>query len=431
LPVKANIKIITEYTDACLENLQINGLTHDGRGVGHFEGKTIFVNDAIPGDIVTAIITKHHDNFDDADCLELKSASPERTQPFCPIYSQCGGCQLQHLSLDAQRYWKNQNFITQLTQSVDAQQCQTVSPIIGDDKHYRRRTRLSYVISKKDKVARLGFKAKASNEVVDMNECPILTPALNQAIQDNKPTLLSQASRAQKEVTLVEADNGIFGLPLTEESSAQGDTPYYTLNTPSPTPLKIEFPVDGFIQINQSLNQQMIAQALDWLTLNEHHNVLDLFCGVGNFTLPIAQQVHSTVGIEGEQNLVDTATHNAQHNALDSVSFYKGDLFKEVTPKPWFKKQTYDRILLDPGRQGAFNLCKVLGKLKAHIIVYVSCNAATLIRDIKELEKQGYRLTKAGMIDMFAHTTHTEVMVQLTRTHKSLKKPKSKPTFKI
>ena len=408
-----------------IDALFINGLTHDGRGVGHFEGKAIFVEGAVPGDTVSANIIKHHDNFDDAVCLNIETPSPDRTTPFCPVYDTCGGCQLQHLSLDAQRYWKNKNFITQLTQAVEAYQCQEEAPIIGEGQHYRRRVRLSLVISKKDKVARLGFKQKSSTEVVDIEHCPILTESLNQTIQANKPALLETASRALKEITLVEADQGVFGLPNTPTSTQ----PTYTLNTQSP--LTLSFPETGFIQVNQALNEKMVTQAIDWLELQPSHNVLDLFCGVGNFTLPMAQQTQKVVGIEGEQNLVDTANHNAQNNQLDNVTFYKGDLFDEITPKPWFKKQRYDRILLDPGRQGAFNACKQLGKLKAQIIVYVSCNAATLIRDIKELEKQGYRLTKAGMIDMFPHTTHTEVMVQLTRTHKALKKPKSRSIFKM
>ncbi|VAW47859.1 23S rRNA (uracil(1939)-C(5))-methyltransferase [hydrothermal vent metagenome] len=412
-----------------IETLLINGLTHDGRGVGHFEGKTIFVKGAVPDDTVTVKIIKHHENFDDADCLEIKTPSPNRVTPFCPVYAECGGCQLQHLSLDAQRHWKNKHFMTLLTQSVDTQQCKTTLPIVGDDTYYRRRARLSLIISKKDKVARLGFKQKSSNDIVDIDHCPVLTTGLNQAIKTHKPALLKLASRAYKEVPLIEADNGIFVPPNLNKNTLQ-DQPYYTLKMASKT-LKIEFPQDGFIQINQALNEKMIPQALSWLNLQPNHKVLDLFCGVGNFTLPIAQKVHTTIGIEGEQDLVNIATHNAKQNTLDSVNFYKGNLFEDMTPQPWFKKQIYDRILLDPGRQGAFNLCKYLGKLKAHIIVYVSCNAATLIRDIKELEKQGYRLTQAGIIDMFPHTTHTEVMVQLTRTHKTLKKPKSKPTFKI
>jgi len=408
-----------------LEPLSIDGLTHDGRGVGHIDGKAILVDGAIPGDIVSARITKRHDKFDDAVCTSIEQTSKDRVEPFCPVYQECGGCQLQHMSLEAQRYWKNQNFITKLTQSVDAKQCEVVDPVTCDGQSYRRRARLSLVISKKDKIARLGFKQRASStEVVDIDSCPILTGTLNLSIQQHKAALLETASRAYKEVTFVEAENGVFSND--NESTTQ---PFYTLNIKQP--LRLEFPEDGFIQVNKNLNEAMVANALDWLDLRAEHKVLDLFCGVGNFTLPISQQVKQTVGIEGEKELVDMASSNAELNQLYNLSFHKANLFDEIAPKPWFKKQKYDRILLDPGRQGAYEACKVLGKLNAQIIVYVSCNAATLIRDVRELEKQGYRLTKAGMIDMFPHTTHTEVMVQLTRTHKAISKPKKRPVFKI
>ncbi|GKT12234.1 MAG: 23S rRNA (uracil1939-C5)-methyltransferase [Thiomicrorhabdus sp.] len=410
-----------------LEALTIDGLTHDGRGVGHFEGKAIFVADAIPGDIVSAKVIKHHDNFDDAKCIKIESDSKDRVEPFCPVYTECGGCQLQHMSVEGQLYWKNKNFITKLIQAVDAKQCEVANPITSIGLNYRRRARLSLVISKKDKVARLGFKQRASStEVVDIDSCPILTGALNRSIQENKAALLETASRAYKEVTFVEAENGVFGVHDSNESAA---LPFYTLNINQP--LKLEFPEDGFIQVNKNLNEAMVENAMAWLDLKPEHKVLDLFCGVGNFTLPIAQKVKETVGIEGERELVDMAKSNAEINQLDGVAFHKANLFDEIMPKPWFKKQKYDRILLDPGRQGAYEACKVLGKLNPHIIVYISCNAATLTRDVKELEKQGYRLTKAGMIDMFPHTTHTEVMVQLTRTHKAISKPKKRPVFKI
>ena len=410
-----------------LESLTIDGLTHDGRGVGHINGKAIFVDGAIPGDIVSAKITKQHEKFDDAICTAIEQASKDRVEPICPVYKECGGCQLQELSLEGQRYWKNKNFITQLTQAVDAKQCQIAEPVTCDGLNYRRRARLSLVISKKDKVARLGFKQRASStEVVDIDSCPILTAALNRSIQENKAALLETASRAYKEVTFVEAENGVFGVNDSHESAA---LPFYTLNIKQP--LKLEFPEDGFIQVNKNLNEAMVSNTLDWLDLKPEHKVLDLFCGVGNFTLPIAQQVKQTVGIEGERELVEMATSNAVLNKLDNLTFHKANLFDEIAPKAWFKKQKFDRVLLDPGRQGAYEACKVLGKLNAHIIVYVSCNAATLTRDVKELEKQGYRLTKAGMIDMFPHTTHTEVMVQLTRTHKAISKPKKRPVFKI
>ncbi len=421
-----------------IDSIKITGLTQDGRGVARHNGKTVFINQAIPGDIVKAKITNSQDKFDEADCLEILSPSKERIEPFCEYYASCGGCQLQHLSLDAQRFWKSQNFMTGLTKAVDAKLCKTAEPLTGAGTGYRRRARLGLVISKKDKIARLGFRQKSSNELIDITSCPVLSPALNQAIQDNRETLIETASRAYKEITFVEADNGIFihnSTEKTDDSELSSVTqPYYQLKTEAnqtPTTLTFEFPKDGFIQVNAEQNKAMVNQALNWLNLETSHKVLDLFCGIGNFTLPIAQQVAQVVGIEGEQSLVDTANQNAQLNQLENVKFDKANLFNDMRPLPWFHNNQYDRILLDPGRQGAFELCKTLGLLNAQIIVYVSCNAATLTRDIKELEKQGYRLSKAGLIDMFPHTTHTEVMVQLTKTQKAAPKVKKRPIFKL
>lgn len=421
-----------------IDSLEITGLTQDGRGVARHNGKTIFVNQAVPGDLVKAKITQSQDKFDEADCLEILTPSNDRVEPFCEYYASCGGCQLQHFSLDAQRVWKGHNFMTGLTQAVDAKQCEIAEPLIGNGLGYRRRARLGLVISKKDKIARLGFRQKSSNELVDITHCPVLTPALNQAIQENRVALLETASRAYKEITFVEADNGIFINRSNDKAdnneSSSTALPYYQLNTEvnqTQTKLTFEFPKDGFIQVNAQQNRAMVEQAITWLKLEPSHKVLDLFCGVGNFTLPIAQQVLHAVGIEGEHALVNIANHNAQLNQLDNVQFYKANLFNDMRPLPWFHNKQYDRILLDPGRQGAFDLCKTLGLLNAPLIVYVSCNAATLTRDIKELEKQGYRLTKAGLIDMFPQTTHTEVMVQLTKTQKAAPKVRKRPIFKL
>ncbi|WP_019555898.1 methyltransferase domain-containing protein [Thiomicrorhabdus arctica] len=421
-----------------IDSLDITGLTHDGRGVARHNGKTIFVHQAVPGDRVKAKITQSLDKFDEAEYLQILTPSNERVEPFCEYYANCGGCQLQHLSLDAQRLLKGQNFMMGLTKAVDAKQCEIAEPLVGNGEGYRRRARLGLVISKKDKIARLGFRQKASNELIDITNCPVLSPALNQSIQENRAELLDTASRAYKEITFVEADNGIFINRSTEKTgdkeSSSIDRPYYQLDTQvnlTPTRLTFEFPKDGFIQVNAEMNKAMVKQAIAWLKLDSSHKVLDLFCGVGNFTLPIAQHVAQAVGIEGEQSLVNVANHNAHLNLLENVKFHKANLFNDMRPLPWFHNNQYDRILLDPGRQGAFDLCKTLGLLNAQIIVYVSCNAATLTRDIKELEKQGYRLTKAGLIDMFPHTTHTEVMVQLTKTQKSAPKIKKRPIFRL
>ncbi|MDG6778357.1 23S rRNA (uracil(1939)-C(5))-methyltransferase RlmD [Thiomicrorhabdus sp. zzn3] len=404
------------HTNTLLHHLKIDGLTHDGRGVGKRDGKAVFVTGAVPGDVITARVTNSQAKFDEADLVEVETASPDRVEPFCDMYAQCGGCQLQHLDINAQRHWKHENFIKRLMQSVNAQACQVLPPIVGQDTQYRRRARFGLAINKQDKQPRLGFRQKASEELVDIQQCPILTPVLNQVLANERENLLKTASRAYKEIPLVEADNGVFGLPTPTK-----EEPFYALG-----PLQLHFPADGFIQINREINQKMVAQALQWLELSPTHQVLDLFCGVGNFTLPIAQHAESVVGVEGLETLVNTAAENAHNNQLKNTAFYKADLFKESQNRAWFKQKTYDRILLDPGRQGALQICKELNQLKAELIVYVSCNAATLIRDVQALEKSGYHLTKAGLIDMFPHTTHTEVMVQLKRSKKPLKSGKPK-----
>ncbi|MBN2866935.1 MAG: 23S rRNA (uracil(1939)-C(5))-methyltransferase RlmD [Thiotrichales bacterium] len=401
-----------------ISHLDIEGLTHDGRGVTRQNGKAIFVPNAVPGDMVKVKITQSQAKFDEAELLEIEQASSDRTPPFCPLYNECGGCQLQHLSIDAQRHWKTENFITRLTQSVSAKHCKVAPALIGNDTGYRRRARLGLSISKIDKVARLGFRQHASNELVDIDQCPVLTPALNLALKDQRATLLEQASRAYKEITFVEADNGVFSVSSADTHDTSIE-PLYDIEG-----LQLNFPADGFVQVNREQNLQMVKQAIEWLELDTKQTVLDLFCGVGNFTLPISKHCKMATGIEGLAELVDTANHNAKQNQLDNVDFIKTDLFEDFSKLPWFRKQKYSRILLDPGRQGAFEISKVLHELKPEIIVYVSCNASTLIRDIRELEKQGYHLHKAGLIDMFPHTTHTEVMVQLKKGNKKVKKPK-------
>jgi len=401
---------MTEPTEThTLKHLTIEGLTHDGRGVARHNGKAVFIANSIPGDIVTAKITQNQAKFDEADLIEIEQASSDRVEPFCSKYHECGGCQFQHMSIDAQRYWKAENFITNLTQSINSKFCTVSEPLIGEDQGYRRRARFGLAISKQDKVARLGFRQSESNELVDIEECPILTPALNQALQEERPQLIEQASRAYKEITFVEADNGVFTSTSFDTETASL-APVYEIEG-----LSLNFPADGFVQVNSQQNKQMVNQAIDWLELESKHKVLDLFCGVGNFTLPIAKQAKSVTGVEGLQSLVETAQHNAQNNRLENTRFIKADLFAECRQSEWFRKQKYHRVLLDPGRQGAYEISKVLHEVKPEIIVYVSCNASTLIRDLKVLEKQGYQLHKAGLIDMFPHTTHTEVMVQLKK----------------
>lgn len=436
-----------------IEQLEITGLTQGGRGVARHNGKTIFVNLAVPGDTVQAKVTHSADRFDEADCLKITAVSKDRATPFCDYYAQCSGCQLQHLSVDAQRFWKTQNLMTGLSKAIVTKQSKTTPSLVGDERGYRRQARLGLMISKKDKVARLGFKQKNSNELIDIKQCPLLSPALNQAIQDNRETLIKSASRSYKEITFVEADNGVFIHNASEKAPQESEVtsengilnptaaplnleprPHYQLNTEinqAWSTVTLELPRSGFIQENTPLNQAVVQQALQWLELKTSHKVLDLFCGIGNFTLPVAQQVAQAVGIESDHALTELATHNAQINQIPNATFHKGNLLNDVRPLHWFHNNHYDRILMTPDRSGALELCKTLGTLKAEIIVYISCNTATLSRDLQALQNQGYRLTKVGFIDLGPHTSHTETMVQLTKTQKAPPKAKKRKIFKL
>ncbi|MDX1796376.1 MAG: 23S rRNA (uracil(1939)-C(5))-methyltransferase RlmD, partial [Hydrogenovibrio sp.] len=399
-------------------------LSHDGRGIGRHEGKAVFIEGAIPGDVVSARVVQSQKTFDEAVLVAVSTPSPSRKEPFCPVYGTCGGCQLQHAELAAQRDWKAKHFLTALTKAVDAKKCDIVPPLVGADQGYRRRARFVYGKHKSDKQAKFGFRAKGSSEIVDIERCPLLSEAMNRALAEKRESCLPQASRALKEVTVVEAEIDGHAQVIWSDDE-QIEQAEYRLKD-----LRLAFPKDGFIQVNDEINRKMVDQALEWLQLASDQSVLDLFCGVGNFTLPAAQQVSRVVGVEGEASLVEFAKHNAGKNALSNASFYKADLFQNAKDFPWFHNQRYDRILLDPGRQGAIEICRQLGKLNAKIIVYVSCNASTLIRDVQALEKQGYQLRKAGFMDMFPHTSHAEVMVQLVKTKKPAKK-KSPGVFRM
>ncbi|BBP46390.1 23S rRNA (uracil(1939)-C(5))-methyltransferase RlmD [Thiosulfatimonas sediminis] len=395
---------------------EITGLSHDGRGITHINGKTCFVQAALPGDTVTLKVRHEERNFMEADLLTIEQPSAQRVQPFCNKYDICGGCQLQHLAVEAQHRFKADNFFTELKQQVNTETCEFVETLTASTIGYRRRARLALEIDKKDKQARFGFRRAQDSRLVDIDHCPVLTDKLNVAIAQARPGLLAKASRKTHEFTLVDVDNGIFGLTEPDEQ------PVYRIQRE--TELKLQFPQDGFIQVNAEINQQMIQQAIDWLELNPQHNVIDFFCGVGNFTLPMAQIAKQALGVEGLPELVAAAQQNATSNQLTNCQFEKADLFKGLEHLNWYREQKYDRILLDPGRLGAAELCQHLGQLDAQKIVYVSCNAATLIRDIKLLQKQGYQLTKAGAMDMFPHTTHLEVMVLLEKGQK-VKKQKA------
>jgi 23S rRNA (uracil1939-C5)-methyltransferase len=403
----------------------LEGLTHDGRGVGIYEGQKVFVQGGVPGDEVRARVVKTAPQFIEAEVVELIQPSADRVTPKCELFGECGGCQLQHLSIEAQRHWKQQNFLTPLFHALNPKSCEVAEPLIGSTYAYRRRAKWTLGRDKADKQPKLGFRQWHSQDLVDVARCPVVTDGINETLADKRAQILPQASRKYQEWMAVEADNGVYWSRLGEPSEQQvtESLPYYALGD-----LKLYFHPAGFVQVNAEVNQKMVAQALEWLAPQASERVLDLFCGIGNFTLPLAQRAKEVVGVEGLAELVSQAQYNAEHNALSNVSFYQANLFEQdFLQAPWSRKQTYDAVLLDPGRPGAQMVCEQMAKWQPKRIVYVSCHVATLIRDVKILAEQGYELVKAGMIDMFPQTYHTEAMVLLQRR----KKKKARPNKRI
>jgi 23S rRNA (uracil1939-C5)-methyltransferase len=272
---------------------------------------------------------------------------------------------------------------------------------------YRRRAKFVLVKDAKSKQARLGFRQAHSHQVIDIERCPILIEPLNAAYQALRFDLLPQASRQEKEIKLLATEQGIW---LNQHStSGLQDAPHYQIDE-----LTLQFEPTGFIQVNGQINQALIQTALNWLQPNNNQQILDLFCGIGNFSLPLARHAKQVVGVDLDPQAIAYARTNAQHNQLPHASFYTADLFQPIEQQPWWQ-QHYDITLLDPGRQGAQQICEQLGKHSAPVLLYISCNSSTLIRDLKILEQQGYRLKKAAIFDMFPHTSHYESMVLLER----------------
>lgn len=379
--------------------LEITGLTHDGRGVGRHDGLAVFVAGALPDETVRARITQRKRRFAEAELIEILSPSPQRQTPFCPHFGRCGGCQLQHLQPVAQRHWKQHNLQQQLARYGLDEQLIWHEPIIGPDQGYRRRARFAGVRTRKG--GQLGFRAAGSREIVDIESCPVLEEPLNAAWQQRRSELRSQLERRSQEWTVVNADNGVFWADQPSEI-----LPEYQVNG-----LTLQFDPAGFIQVNRTINAAMVAQAVAWLAPTANDHVLDLFCGVGNFSLPLAKRAATVVGVEGLDSLIAHARANAARNGLDNVRFFKSNLFNSPQESLW-AREPFNKVLLDPGREGAEAVCGWLTPKMAEAVVYVSCNPATFVRDAALLGENGWRLRDIRLLDMFPHTSHVEVMAR-------------------
>lgn len=416
------------------QSLTIEKLDHHGAGMAYQNNKPIFIEGALPGEQVLAQLTESKSKFARAKLIKIQKSSEQRIEPFCAHYHECGGCNMQHLSSDAQQEYKQQT-LSQLMSKFAGQSIELDSPIIGDDKGYRRRARVSIKLNKKTRQLEFGFRKKNSKEIVNVTHCPVLDTELDTLL---KPLyqLLQQFSNQENlgHVELVKGDNTkvivlrhlkalkpqdqqalesfaqqhqatLYLMPESDQlNRVVGESAYYL-----EAGVTIPFEPNNFIQVNQKVNQAMVEQALSWLQLTKQDRVLDLFCGLGNFSLPIAKQVTSVTGVEGVDAMVEKATYNAKVNQIENASFYQANLEEDVSGQLWAAEK-FDKILLDPARAGASGIIEQISALGASRVVYVSCNPATLARDSQSLLSQGYKLQKLGMLDMFPHTSHLESM---------------------
>lgn len=407
----------------------VSDLDPFGQGVARHNGKTLFINGLLPDERAEIKITEDKKQYARAQVKRRLNDSPEREKPRCPYFGVCGGCQQQHASVALQQRSKQAALARLMKHDVD--EVLSAAPW-----QYRRRARLSLNYLPKTQQLQMGFRRAGSNEIVEVMQCPVLVPtleALLPALRDCLQTL--SGVRHLGHVELVQADNGPLmvlrhtaplSLPdiakleqfshshhlalwLAPQSDSieqlSGELPWYSSDG-----LRLTFSPRDFIQVNDGVNQRMVETALTWLDVQPEDRVLDLFCGMGNFTLPLAKRAASVVGVEGVPALVEKGQYNAEQNRLHNVTFFHENLEEDVTRQAW-AKNGFDKILLDPARAGAPGVMQHIVKLAPSRVVYVSCNPATLARDSEVLIAAGYQIQRLAMLDMFPHTGHLESMV--------------------
>ena len=425
------------------ENIDIIDLSHDGRGIAKIDGKVVFVDGALPQEVVHIQYLKRKKDFDEAKVTEVIKASNERVEPKCPHFGTCGGCSLQHLSAEGQVHFKQKHWL-QLMDKMGGGLPEETLPALQDTIwHYRRKARLGVKhVAKKGKTL-IGFREKHHPQyLIDMQECWILEERVAKAfpkLQTLINRMPSAANIAQIEMTAGTEVALVFRKlkPLTKEDESliiefgQSTGFKLYLQPKGPETVQLFYPPDAtfqlnyplqfadtsiafepldFIQVNASLNDAMIQQALDLLDLNDNDVLLDLFCGLGNFTLPLAKRVKHVFGVEGYAPMIERAKRNAQALGFTNIDFSVADLQKTESVEA-LESLPFNKILLDPPRDGALAVVQGMGRLNPERIVYVSCHPATLARDAEILRVEfGYRMIKGGVMDMFPHTGHVESM---------------------
>lgn len=424
--------------------LLIEDLAHDGRGIARDGQKAVFVDGALPGERVRARLVKRHRQYDDAAAEEILQASPDRVEPRCAHVSVCSGCSLQHLDPLRQIEFKQKQLMDSLERIGKVRPERVLPALQREIWGYRRKARLSVRFVEKKGRALVGFREANGRYVAEIEHCPVLDPRVGTrigALSDLVSQMDARAAIAQIEVAAAGKVVLVFRnlVPLSvadrERLAAFGaahdfhivlqpagldslvgldDTPPPELEYAIDDSLRLAYLPLDFVQVNDSINRAMIAQAIDLLEVGSGDHVLDLYCGLGNFTLPLARRAASVFGVEGDAGLLARARQNAQRAGLGNIDYAVADLSQDHRDAAWARAR-YSRILLDPPRAGAERVFDYLPGKDVERIVYVSCHPGTLARDAALLVTRGFGLVAAGAMDMFAHTAHVESMALFVR----------------
>ncbi len=436
--------------------VSIESLDEEGRGIAKVNGKTVYVSGAIAGEVVECLYTRLFNRYDEARVVKILHTSPDRVEPQCEHVSFCGGCSLQHISLNAQLANKQAWLLTQLKPFTHITSDNILKPITSVGYHYRRKARLGVrYVHKKEKIL-VGFRERSGRYLADLNACPILMPPVNNlilplsdlissltcsdaipqievAIGDNATALVFRhithldESDHQKIIAFAKMrkihaylqPSGLYSVHRIYPSPT-GDLQDELLSYQLPTQnLTLHFHPCDFIQINAKVNQKLINQVLALLELTADDNVLDLFSGLGNFSLPIAQQARSVHTVEGVDVMVKRARYNAKCNNITNITSIHADLEQSLESYDWFTHD-YNKVVIDPPRSGAAAIIPSLINKRPSHIVYVSCNPTTLVTDAQQLIENGYRLAKIGIVDMFSQTAHIESIAQFVLDNQAI-----------
>lgn len=423
--------------------LNIENLAHDGRGVARLDGKAVFVHGALPGEKVRGKITRRRRDLDEAITLDVLSASPDRAEPGCAFYDRCGGCSLQHMQPARQLEAKQAMVLENLRRIGQVEPQQLLAPVSGPQWGYRHKARLAVRNVRGKGRVLVGFRERQSPYVADMTRCEILHPSVGGLLEPLSALIGSLSIRnriPQIEVAVGDALTvlvfRVLDAPGTDDQAqlkafaAQhdieiqlqpgGPQSVYALSEPAGElyyslpehDVRLGFGALDFTQVNHALNRELVNQALQRLAPGADERVLDLFCGLGNFSLPLARRAGEVLGVEGDEALVARARANADANGIANARFAVADLHDGAAlERASWLRESFDAVLIDPPRSGARELLPALAAMGHPRLLYVSCHPATLARDAGLLvHEYGYALRELGVLDMFPHTSHVESM---------------------